>query len=289
MIPVEPVAVGTVRRHDVDIAFAVYGSGMTTVLLLPSWSIVPSRFWKLQVPYLSRHFRVITFDGRGTGGSGAPTDPCAYRVGEFAADSLAVLDATDTDTAAVVGLSCGAMWGLQLAAEQPARVSCLAFVAPAVPLAPPLPERAVQRFDAQIDQPVDWQKYNAAHWRRDYADFVDFFAGRFASEPHSTKSFDDVVEWASAIDPEVLVAAHLGPDGFDERLTKELAARVTCPSLVIHGTEDRIRGVDEGIALAGLMDAELVVVDGGGHGVLSRQPVLVNRALRSFIEREASR
>ena len=34
----------------------VYGSGPTTVLLLPTWSIVPSRFWKLQVPFLSRHF-----------------------------------------------------------------------------------------------------------------------------------------------------------------------------------------------------------------------------------------
>ena len=287
MNAVEPVATGTVRRQGVEIAYAVYGSGPTTVLLLPTWSIVPSRFWKLQVPFLSRHFRIITFDGRGTGGSDAPTDPAAYRVGEFAADALAVLDATGTDPAAVVGLSCGAMWGLQLAAEHPARVSCLTFVAPAVPLAPPLPERLTQRFDDQIDHPVGWEKYNAAHWRRHYPDFVDFFAGRFAGEPHSTKHFDDAVEWASAIDPEVLIAAHLGPGGFDERVTKELAACVTCPCLVIHGTHDRIRGFDEGVALAGLLGADLLAVDGGGHGVLSRQPVLVNRVLRSFIERRA--
>ena len=34
---------------------------------MPTWSIVPSRFWKAQVAYLARHFRVVTFDGRGSG------------------------------------------------------------------------------------------------------------------------------------------------------------------------------------------------------------------------------
>ena len=45
-----------------------YGSGRARPsLLLPTWSIVPSRFWKAQVPYLARHYRVVTFDGRGSG------------------------------------------------------------------------------------------------------------------------------------------------------------------------------------------------------------------------------
>ena len=39
---------------------------------MPTWSIVPSRMWKAQVAYLSRHFRVVTFDGRGSGASGRP-------------------------------------------------------------------------------------------------------------------------------------------------------------------------------------------------------------------------
>ena len=56
---------------------------------------------------------------------------------------------------------------------------------------------------------------------------------------------------------------------------------------MIHGTDDRIRSFDEGVALAGLLGAEMLAVDGGGHGLLSRQPVLVNRVLRSFIERQA--
>ena len=42
------------------------------MLLLPTWSIVHSRFWKAQIPYLARHCRVVTFDGRGNGRSDRP-------------------------------------------------------------------------------------------------------------------------------------------------------------------------------------------------------------------------
>ena len=44
----------------------------------PPWSIVHSRFWKAQVPYLARHFRVITFDPRGSGRSDRPDTPAGY-------------------------------------------------------------------------------------------------------------------------------------------------------------------------------------------------------------------
>ena len=49
--------------------YEVYGSGEPTVLLLPTWSIIHSRHWKMQIPYLARHCRVVTFDGRGNGRS----------------------------------------------------------------------------------------------------------------------------------------------------------------------------------------------------------------------------
>ena len=80
-------------------------------LLLPTWSIAHSRHWKFQVPYLARHYRVITFDGRGWGLSDRPTEPSAYSYLEFAADTLAVLDATETDRAVLAGLSLGCRVG----------------------------------------------------------------------------------------------------------------------------------------------------------------------------------
>ena len=56
---------GYADSGGVRIGYEVFGQGEETLLLLPPWSIVHSRFWKAQVPYLARHFRVITFDRPG--------------------------------------------------------------------------------------------------------------------------------------------------------------------------------------------------------------------------------
>ena len=69
---------------------------------MPTWSIVHSRHWKMQIPYLARHCRVLTFDGRGNGRSDRPSGPEAYREEEFAADAIAVMDATATDRVILV-------------------------------------------------------------------------------------------------------------------------------------------------------------------------------------------
>lgn len=50
---------GFVERDGVRIFYEVYGDGEPTVLLMPTWSIIHSRFWKAQIPYLARHFQVL--------------------------------------------------------------------------------------------------------------------------------------------------------------------------------------------------------------------------------------
>ena len=100
---------GRVRPSDgVNPYWEVYGAGEPTVLLMPTWSIIHSRHWKMQIPYLARHCRVLTFDGPGNGRSDRPDEPDAYREEEFAADALAVMDATATERAVLVSLSRGA-------------------------------------------------------------------------------------------------------------------------------------------------------------------------------------
>src|SRR3990170_2176646 len=108
---------GYVERDGVRIHYEVYGDGEPTILLLPTWSIVHSRHWKMQIPYLARHCRVVTFDGRGNGRSDRPTS--GYEEREFAADALAVLDATETERAVLVSFSLGAQRALLLAARLP--------------------------------------------------------------------------------------------------------------------------------------------------------------------------
>jgi pimeloyl-ACP methyl ester carboxylesterase len=90
---------GYVERDGVRVFYEVYGEGEPTVLLLPTWSIVHSRFWKAQIAYLARHCRVIAFDGRGNGRSDRPAGAAAYHPDEFVLDALAVMDATATEHA----------------------------------------------------------------------------------------------------------------------------------------------------------------------------------------------
>src|SRR5690348_15867557 len=89
-----PETEGYIERDGVHIFYEVFGEDEPTVLLLPTWSIIHSRFWKAQVPYLARHFRVITFDGRGNGNSVRSPIQASYATEEFYADALDVLDAT---------------------------------------------------------------------------------------------------------------------------------------------------------------------------------------------------
>jgi len=142
-----PDATGSVRRDGVRIHWERYGDGSPTILLLPTWTIIHSRFWKGQIPYLARHFRVVTFDGRGNGRSDRPATTSAYAATEFVADALAVLDATDTPQAVVVGLSMGAAYALRLSAEHADRVLGAVYIGPAIGLAPSRPREDEVPFD----------------------------------------------------------------------------------------------------------------------------------------------
>src|SRR5688572_12406975 len=190
---------GFVERDGVSLYWEVYGSGEPTVLLLPTWSIVHSRHWKMQIPYLARHCRVLVFDGRGNGRSDRPD--AGYGEREFAADALAVMEATATDRAVLVSLSLGAQRALLLAAEHPKRVEGAVFICPAVPLGKPLEARNFSWDDA-LDTDEGWAKYNRHYWLRDYRAFLEFFFSQMFTEPHSTKPIEDCVSWGLDTSPE---------------------------------------------------------------------------------------
>jgi len=273
---------GYVERDGVNLYYEVYGSREPTVFLLPTWSLVHSRQWKMQIPYLARHCRVLTFDGRGNGRSDRPTEPEAYAETEFAADAIAVMDATQTERAIIVGFSMGAQRGLLLAAHHPERVEAAVFVGPAYPGGgEPLDARTRYAWEDELDTDEGWAKYNKHYWLRDYKGFVEFFMSKMFTEPHSTKATEDAVGWGLDTTPETVVLTYGGLQP-DEAL--ELARRVRCPALVIHGTDDAIVSASRGIALAEHSDGRLVLLDGSGHAPHIRDPVKVNLLLRDFVK-----
>jgi pimeloyl-ACP methyl ester carboxylesterase len=281
-----PDATGSIERDGVRVFYEVYGSGEPTVLLLPTWSIIHSRLWKLQIPDLARRFRVVAFDPRGNGRSDRPTSAQAYAETEFAADALAVMDATGTDRAVLVSLSMGAQRALLLASEHPERVAGAVFIGPALPLTPTLPGRDPMReFNEPRDTDEGWAKYNSHYWRRDYRGFLEFFFGECFSESHSTKPIEDSVDWGLDTDPESLILTEFAPQFGDRDEVLAVCARIRCPVLVIHGSDDRIRPHAHGEELARATGGTLVTIAGGGHIPNAREPVRVNLAIRDFIGR----
>jgi pimeloyl-ACP methyl ester carboxylesterase/predicted glycosyltransferase len=287
----EPDETGTLRRGaGVRIGWEVIGSGSTTILLMPTWTIVQSRFWKSQIPYLARHFRVVTFDGRGNGRSDRPVGAAAYRDEVCAADALAVLDATGTDVAVVAGLSWGVTWALHLAAAHPERVAGLIGIGASSNVQVERRVRDVPDWEEPARQPAEgWAKYNRDYWLTGgYDDFVRFFFGQMFPEPHSTKQVEDGVGWAHETTPQVLADASAGMHGYQGVATTPIelvCARVRCPVLLVHGTADAISPPAVSRRLAELTGGEVVLLQGSGHGPLARDPVKVNHLIREFAQR----
>jgi pimeloyl-ACP methyl ester carboxylesterase/predicted glycosyltransferase len=284
----QPVRDGYVERRGVKVHYEVFGAGEPTVVLLPTWSIIHSRHWKLQVPDLARRHRVVTFDGRGNGRSDRPVGVEAYRPTEFTADALGVMDATGTDRAVLVALSAGAIWALELGALHPERVAGIVFVGPALPLTPVPLARATHSFTERLATTEGWAKYNQHYWREHYREFLEFFFGAMFNEAHSTKPIEDAVGWGLETDPETLIATNLareeagGPACTPEGAA-EWARQLRCPVMVVHGDRDAIRPHDSGATLAELSGGQLVTIAGGGHGPHVRDPVHFNLLLREFI------
>jgi pimeloyl-ACP methyl ester carboxylesterase len=196
------------------------------------------------------------------------------------------MDASGTSEAVVVTLSMGAQRSLLLADAHPERVLGMAFIGPFVTLVPDLPERAayIERFLEELDTEEGWAKANMHYWLRDYRGFVQFFFESMFTEPHSTKQIEDGVGWGLETDAQTLLATVLRPD-LDEETTRAICARLTCPVLVIHGTDDAIRPFAGGEELAAITGGELMAMPGVGHCPQARKPVAVNLALRKFVER----
>jgi pimeloyl-ACP methyl ester carboxylesterase/predicted glycosyltransferase len=284
MRALEPEIQGRVDVRGVGIGYEVFGDRHErTILFAPAWALVSSRFWKAQVPHLARRFRVITFDARGTGRSDRPSDPGQY--GHDVRDTLAVLDATGTERALLVGLSLGAATALFTAALKPDRVAGVVAIGPTVPeLVDGHPWREHDFEDDAGDE--GWPRFTRASWRRDYPGFVEFFVREIFQEPHSEKPVEDCIGWALDAGREVLECTMDAPPGYETREQVEaFVGAVRCPVLVVHGDRDRITPLACGHRVAELTGGELVVCEGSGHAPQARDPVRVNVLIERFAAR----
>jgi pimeloyl-ACP methyl ester carboxylesterase/predicted glycosyltransferase len=284
----EPDRSGHVDRGGIRIFYEVFGDGAPTLLLLPPWSIVHSRAWKAQIPYLARHYRVVAFDGRGNGRSDRPHGAEAYGAREFVADAVSVLDATGTDRAVALGFSLGGHHAALLAARHPDRVLGAVLMSPAAPFGPSADNRTHAMFVEHKNSDDGWARFNRHYWQRDYRGFLEFFFGEALCETHSTKQIEDCVAWGLETTPETLTDVTLGRY-LPQEDAEALYRTIRCPLLVVHGDEDRIVPHAKGKRVADITGGPFVTLAGSGHLPLVRDPVIVNRLIRDFVERIAPR
>ncbi|HEY2766683.1 MAG TPA: alpha/beta fold hydrolase [Solirubrobacteraceae bacterium] len=285
-----PDSEGFVERDGQHIFYEVYGEGEETIFLLPTWSLIHSRHWKMQIPYLARHFRVLVMDGLGNGRSERCRDRKRYAAAEFARDCLAVMDATGTERAVMASLSTGAQYQLELARLAPERVVGATFIGPLFPYTPShysilLSPRA---FAFALRSPVHvfrwWGRVSPVYWRADYPGFVKWWVSRCCSTPHSTKGIEDATGWMLETDPETMIASVQWDYLRDRRTLRERARNLRCPTLVIHGEHDKVVPPRDGRILARLTGGKLATVPEVGHLPHARKPVQSNLALRDLCE-----
>jgi 3-oxoadipate enol-lactonase len=120
----------------VAVAHEVSGSSRGPTVVLSNSVGSTRAMWDPQVPVLAAAgFRVVRYDARGHGASPVPPGP--YRIGDLADDLLALLDATGTERAHLIGLSLGGMTAMRLTARHPDRVASLALLCTSASLGPP--------------------------------------------------------------------------------------------------------------------------------------------------------
>jgi len=109
------------KVNDIELYYEIHGEGTPLVLIsglgYPMWQ------WHLMVPYLEKHFQVITLDNRGVGQSDKPAGP--YVASILAKDTVGLLDALNIDKAIIMGHSMGGFIAQAMALEYPERISKL--------------------------------------------------------------------------------------------------------------------------------------------------------------------
>lgn len=105
---------------DVRLHYDVQGPPDAPLLICAHSLGSDMSMWNEQVPALSGRFRVLRYDARGHGQSGAPPGP--YTLAQMGQDVLGLMAHVQADRAHFCGLSMGGLTGLWLAQHQPQRL-----------------------------------------------------------------------------------------------------------------------------------------------------------------------
>lgn len=228
--------------------------------------------WDWQRQDLSGDYRTIVIDNRGTGNSDEPEGP--YTVEMMASDVETVLADAGVTNAHVAGASLGGMIAQQYVLDYGrAAPLTLLCTTPGGEESVPIPDETLDRM---LNVPEEYDRIETIRHKLKPA-FTDEFWER------NRDVIDRIVDWRLETDPtdegyEWQSAAAVYFDVSD-RLDK-----ITLPTLILHGTADRVVPVENADLLeAGIPDAELVTIEGAPHLLFIERADDVTERIRRFL------
>lgn len=228
------------------------------------------RLWNPQMPALTRAFRVLRIDLRGHGRSEAGEPD--YRLERLARDVVGIWDALHVERTAVLGLSLGGMIAMQLALDQPARVSRIVA--------------ADCRSDAPEAFRAMWPQRRALLREGGFAAVADATLPTWFTP--STPAAAPFVAQVRAMIEGTSEAGYIGATRALERLDlKSRLGEIRCPTRFIVGEADGLHPAAMREMCALVPGASLVEIAGAAHLSNVEQPDAFDAAVMAFLEEGA--
>lgn len=276
------ITVGRENTAPIDLYYEDNGSG-PPVVLLHGWPL-DSRSWEGQLPALVQAGnRVITYDRRGSGRSSRPTG--GHDFDTLAADLDTLLSTLDLHDVVLVGFSLGtgevARYVGRYGTERLRGCVLIESLAPSFTKSADNPQGVDRAAVEGVQQAILADRYA---WLTgligDFLNLGDYLGKRVSEETVRAM-------WQAGADASPL-ATWAGPLDWLDDFTEDIT-RMTVPTLVMHGTADRILSIDgQGRRLhAALPDARYVEIEGGPHVVCVTHRDEVNRELLAFLSAPA--
>ena len=272
------VAVGKENSTNIEIHYEDHGSGQP-VLLIHGYPLDGNSWEKQQLVLIEAGYRVVTYDRRGFGASSKPA--IGYDYDTFAADLKTLVEHLDLSEIILVGFSMGTGEVVRYLSSYGSGRVAKAVLVGAIP---PFLLKTDENPEGVDSTVFDGIKAAVA---ADRPAFIKNFLNDFYNIDiyRGTRVSDEA--WQSSLITALGASPYATWACVDTWLTDYRAdlPKINVPTLLIHGTADRILPYEATAArLPGLVkDLQHVTIDGGPHNVLWTHANEVNTAVLGFL------
>ena len=280
-------------RDDVSLYYEhdQHGGDRETVVFVEGLG-VGRWLWHWQREAFAEEYDLLLPDNRGSGDSDAPLPPvvprlpqalrvlCFLKIGGgysiegMAADLEAVLADAGVERAHIIGASMGGMIAQQYALEYDRAESlCLLCTTHGGDDAVPIPDETQTQI---YDTPEDATERERIRHRMGPA-----LTDRFMRE--NPETIEQILDWRKDQDADEVPREAQGAAGANFDVSNRVQA-IELPTLVCHGTDDRVLPVENGRLIAEkLPNARLELIDGAPHMLMVERSKEVNELLEAFL------